>query len=1056
MNSLARNDIIPAVVPMIVLLLAALAALAAWYGIRRQGRRRNPPASWWWRLAPQTATGTCALWLCYQVLHRGVSLRTQLPLPLLALFGAGAIETALLLYGHECNLVSRRKGTALILLRVSILACILFMLAEPVHERFVMRRLDRHVVLLQDVSDSMRFSDPQMSAAERLELYAIDNPTPQPLLNLLAQAFDALRVAEHQLSAATETLRVIRLAETAASADASERSTEQFNTAASSLAAASKAIATTIEELHQALGESLSPAYRELSDSISQRCASNIPAALAKLEEELRENTGDTALRQESISSLTAELLTNVSHLSQAAIPLMDAFASATLEQLPVDQRKAADALAEVPRSQFADALLYGTDSRQGLIDELMRRYTVHRILFSSRPSEVPAGETSDIVEAAGLSGDSARRTDISKALDFVLSEIPEEGLAGAVLLSDFQHNGQEGLSAAARSLGARGAPIFTIPFGSQHSFPDMAIMNVEAPQAILQGDRLGLKVHLKCNGFRGQEATLTLAREGQIIETRTFPIPEDEYRNTLRLNDVPPEGGITRYTLTLVPAEIETVTENNTWQFETAVSEDRTNVLLIDRRPRWEFRYLRNLFFGRDKSVHLQYVLTMPDHLPVVEDAAPSSTPHVNASASRPFGDAEADRLPADLSEWRKFDVIILGDLSPETLTEPVLEMIHDCVSERGAALVVIAGPEAMPHRYTSQRMRELLPVLYNNEDVNRFESPGGAFHIQLTPEGRRHPIMQLSPSVARTEALWESLPLTYWRQSVLGVKPGAAVLAYAALSADRAEQAALSDMNVETALRRIKAVTEAQARNSLIVIQPYGMGKVMMLNFDRTWRLRYRIGDIYHHRFWGQVLNWGAGENLRAGTPWVRLGTDRIRYAPGDAVKVIARVLQTDYTPVSEAKISVVLTREGDKVSTRRLNYRPQSQGIYEANVGPFQMPGRYQLELQGAAVTDILQESSAPPVQTDFIVEVAHNPVELSTFTADHALAEQIATLSGGRLLRPSACDELETAFGPATETLRERADVTLWDHWLLLMLMLMLLTSEWLLRRKGGLP
>ena len=61
---------------------------------------------------------------------------------------------------------------------------------------------------------------------------------------------------------------------------------------------------------------------------------------------------------------------------------------------------------------------------------------------------------------------------------------------------------------------------------------------------------------------------------------------------------------------------EGEVFTTNNDWPLEVAVTDDRTNVLLVDSVPRWEFRYLRNLFYGRDKSVHLQYVLLNPDEI--------------------------------------------------------------------------------------------------------------------------------------------------------------------------------------------------------------------------------------------------------------------------------------------------------------------------------------------------------------------------------------------------------------------------------------------------------
>ena len=57
-------------------------------------------------------------------------------------------------------------------------------------------------------------------------------------------------------------------------------------------------------------------------------------------------------------------------------------------------------------------------------------------------------------------------------------------------------------------------------------------------------------------------------------------------------------------------------------------------NVLLVDGRPRWEYRYLRNLFYGRDKSVHLQDWLVHPDSIYGIQ---PKLLEY--ASASRPFG---------------------------------------------------------------------------------------------------------------------------------------------------------------------------------------------------------------------------------------------------------------------------------------------------------------------------------------------------------------------------------------------------------------------------------
>ena len=64
----------------------------------------------------------------------------------------------------------------------------------------------------------------------------------------------------------------------------------------------------------------------------------------------------------------------------------------------------------------------------------------------------------------------------------------------------------------------------------------------------------------------------------------------------------MPETDGINAYTVELENLGEEFFDRNNSWQFETAITDARTNVLILDSHPRWEFRYLRNLFYGRDK----------------------------------------------------------------------------------------------------------------------------------------------------------------------------------------------------------------------------------------------------------------------------------------------------------------------------------------------------------------------------------------------------------------------------------------------------------------------
>src|SRR5205823_2172070 len=78
----------------------------------------------------------------------------------------------------------------------------------------------------------------------------------------------------------------------------------------------------------------------------------------------------------------------------------------------------------------------------------------------------------------------------------------------------------------------------------------------------------------------------------------------------------------------------------------------------------------------------------------------------------------------------------------------------------------------------------------------------------------------------------------------------------------------------------------------NALVLQQPYGFGKVLYLGIDSTWRWRYRVGDLYHHRFWGQLARWAVADAwLPEGNRFVRFGSKSPIYQHDQDVELAAR---------------------------------------------------------------------------------------------------------------------------------------------------------------------
>ncbi|MDB4041766.1 hypothetical protein N9497_04230, partial [Akkermansiaceae bacterium] len=448
-------------------------------------------------------------------------------------------------------------------------------------------------------------------------------------------------------------------------------------------------------------------------------------------------------------------------------------------------------------RSELALAAL----ERSGLKDELEGKVAIREVRAARRAllSEDDAVEGWD------------QATDIAGALDEVMEQVPPDQLAGVVLLSDGRHNRPGSVEDAARRYGILDAPIAVIPSGSETPPKDAAIVSVRAPDSVYLGDRVRMAAKLKFDGYRGQRAKVTLFSGDEEIESREVAIPQDHHREEVRFRHVPDEGGIGDYRIVLSDLADERFDNNNEWSFKTVVTDARTNVLIIEGAPRWEFRYLRNLFYGRDQSIHLQSVLLEPDRIVGQE------IKKVPASASRPFGDSEATALPESEEEWRKFDVIIIGDLEAGALSNEEWEILQRCVVDRAALLVIIAGPRAMPHAFSGAAATALIPVDY---EVSRRTYFGGKekFKIALTNAGRSHPIAAQVEGQVRNEQVWAEFPELRWRHPITGVKEGAEVLLYAEKS-DQKKAVISSARGLENALAEISNRRAHEAENALLV---------------------------------------------------------------------------------------------------------------------------------------------------------------------------------------------------------------------------------------------
>ncbi|HEX8203412.1 MAG TPA: hypothetical protein VF590_23250, partial [Isosphaeraceae bacterium] len=396
-------------------------------------------------------------------------------------------------------------------------------------------------------------------------------------------------------------------------------------------------------------------------------------------------------------------------------------------------------------------------------------------------------------------------------------------------------------------------------------------------------------------------------------------------------------------------------------------------------------------------------------------------------------------------------FDAIVLGDVAPGDATPEVWARLDAYVAARGGTLIVSPGPRSWPELAGSEAARKLLPVLDPRPvpvdaaavDPARPSLPPGVVIRPHPSAADAWPMLQFASDPETSRSAWLGLPRLPW---VLAgrAKPGATVLASAA------------DTGTEEAA-------------AVIAAQPFGLGKVLWVGTDGTWRWRHRVGDAYHHRFWGQAVRWAASGKLTAGNRLVRFGPERPRIAEGDGVRLHARF--ADDTPGVTPELLVAArifkagtpaggsssgpTATGEAVAVVPLRIVPGQPRTFEGTA-PGLPQGAYVVRLDVPQLADALKAEGADrPPEAPLEVTPRDTPERIELAARRDPL-DRLASATGGRVFADFEANALPPLLRTLTRVETRTEETTLWDKPWALALFFGLLTVEWAMRKRAGLP
>lgn len=674
--------------------------------------------------------------------------------------------------------------------------------------------------------------------------------------------------------------------------------------------------------------------------------------------------------------------------------------------------------LQELSRIEIARRLYSAT--ADPLNKELEKIAKVELQVFAGKTEPVDF-EQLEAVLAEPSAAVNVEATDLGTVLRAAPAQTSAAPILGVVLFTDGRQTSSQSPLSAAVALGQLKAPIYPVLLGTAQRPKDLAFPSLDAPPSVYRGDEPVAKVLLQTAGFEG----VPLEIELQSMDEETVA--------TVEKKNITPTGPLTPLEFKLPKAELgrhsylvkvpvqegETHEDNNSRAFTIAVVDDRARVLLVESDPRWEFRYLETAF-ARDERIELKTVLFQQPYLGLLpETYFPRKLP---ATQPSPFAELE---------------VVILGDVAPWHLADEHWQHLEKFVSEEGGTLVLSAGKNSLPMAYKSPALDRLSPMAKLNrwsiDDAAAQVPPSRrGFRLQLTPEAMNQTMFHFAEDRDENRAVWSQLPGPVWAW-VGEAKPAATVWTAAFLP----ELAGLMD----------------ERKHALIAHQHFGFGQVVWIGFDGTWRWRHRVGDKYHHQFWGQLVRWAVSNKISAGNEFVRFGAERSDVPAGEDV-----VLRTRWSPPflqkypklsARAEISKISDAADDVFATVDLPFKPDQPLLRDGKA--VNLPaGEYRAKL-------VVKDGDLGPkgVETTFVIRTPSTP-ELVDTTANRELLAQLAEASGGQLLLADEVKNLPNLLRPENTTQDIYRETPLWDHGAMLGLFFLLLTLEWFLRKWNGLP
>lgn len=503
-------------------------------------------------------------------------------------------------------------------------------------------------------------------------------------------------------------------------------------------------------------------------------------------------------------------------------------------------------------------------------------------------------------------------------------------------------------------------------------------------------GQALSLDVTVRSWGFEGRTAEVEVWEGDLQLARQVVSLAGDGVDQQAGFELPPAEPGPHLLSVRVPVLEGEQATDNNQTLVFARVHRDRARVLLAASAPSSELAFTWRAL-SADSSLSVD--LVSGGRRPVAIDATV-------------------------LSDYR---AVVLVDPGPDILAGRAGEALARFAGDGGGVLL-IAGPKSLRSWPAESPLAHALPLVLEAGDLIPAAGPLRAHSAAL-----EHPVLS-HPEAAGGEAVWERLP------PVAALPPGA-------LLRDGAQALLLS-----------------QSGQPVVAVSRFRRGRAAVAAAAGFWRLDLMSSGADEdprviRRLWQSTVAWLT---MEATEGQVRATAERPVFRAGAPATIVAEVYDELMRPQPAAHVEAAL--EGRPISAASESLALESPTL-ESLVLESQGGGRYRASWLGLspgeytfAVRARVAGSPVGAAAGRFIVE--EHSLESMDVRARPGVLAEMARASGGRSYALEDWRQLKPALEVAPRLVDEEWRWSPWGKTWVLLLLVGLLSTEWVVRKRQG--